>query len=341
MPGLNLVTCGTPLLKSPSDIAEFSPALGLASPHIQTVLSSAGIRATAVRRGFARLRKLSSDLIVPCGGGVRLLAHFTPGAPGSPLAVLIHGWEGSSESVYLLSATRQFHGAGYSVLRLNLRDHGPSHHLNEDLFHSCRLQEVIDAVAWAQARYQPSRLLLGGFSLGGNFALRVAALAANNGIDVFRVLAVCPVLDPAETMHALDTGWFIYRQYFLSKWRNSLMKKMSAFPDLYDFTELQRFATLTEMTEYFVVQHTEYPDLYNYLHEYSLVRGRLENLTVDSRVLLAADDPIIPVSGLKKLNNNDYLKLSVSRFGGHCGYLENYPFKSWVDRWLLHAACLP
>ena len=338
---MDLVACGTPLLKNPSDIAEFSPALGLANPHIQAVLSSAGIRAGVVRRRFAGLRNLSTDLIVPCGDGVRLLAHFTPCAPGSPLVILIHGWEGSAESVYLLSATRQFHAAGYSVLRLNLRDHGPSHHLNEDMFHSCRLQEVIDAVAWAQARYQPSRLLLGGFSLGGNFALRVAALAANHGIDVFRVLAVCPVLDPAETMHALDTGWFVYRRYFLNKWRNSLMKKMSAFPDRYDFSQLQSFATLTEMTEHFVVHHTGYPDLYNYLHDYSLIRGRLENLNVDSRVLLAADDPIIPVSGLSRLQTTDCFKVDVSRLGGHCGYLENYRLTSWVNRWLLHAACAP
>jgi predicted alpha/beta-fold hydrolase len=294
-----------------------------------------------VRQHFAPLRPLTRDVLVPCGGGVRLLAHYTAAAPAAPLIILIHGWEGSAESVYLLAATQQFHAAGYSVLRLNLRDHGASHHLNEDLFHSCRLQEVVDAVGWAAAHYRPDRLLVGGFSLGGNFALRVAAVAPENGIKLDRVLAVCPVLDPTEAMDALDSGWFVYRWYFLQKWRASLMKKMAAFPEVYDFSKLRSFSTLTEMTEHFVVNHTEYATLHDYLNGYSLLHGRLAKLEVDSRVLLAADDPIIPVAGLHALDGIPALHAEVVRYGGHCGFLESWRLESWVNDWLLRAASAP
>ncbi len=319
----------------------FSPARGLHNPHVQSVLSSTGIRRRQVLHSFAPLRGITEDLIVPCTDGVQLLAHYTPAIPGGPLVFLIHGWEGSAESIYLLSAAAAFHAAGYSVVRLNLRDHGDSHHLNEDLFHSCRLQEVLDAVVWVQQRFRPSQLLLGGFSLGGNFAVRVAAAADDAGLTIDRVLAVCPVLDPAVTMNALDTGWFVYRRYFIHKWRNSLMKKMQAFPDTYDFKTLRSFTGLTDMTAYFVDQYTDYPDVYTYLGGYALTGDRLAHLNVDTRMLLADDDPVIPLSSLDEVATSDALRIRRTKFGGHCGYLSNWKLDSWVNDWLLQEAQSP
>ena len=92
--------------------------------------------------------------------------------------MLLHGWEGSADSLYVLSLAQQLFEQGFSVVRLNLRDHGETHHLNRELFHSCRLPEVVGAVGGAAALYLGGRpLQLVGFSLGGNFMLRVAAQA--------------------------------------------------------------------------------------------------------------------------------------------------------------------
>src|SRR3546814_20301453 len=63
--------------------------------------------------------------------------------------------------------------AGYSVFRLNLRDHGGSHHLNRDFFHSARINEVLGTIKAVQAFDTATPLYVIGFSLGGNFALRV------------------------------------------------------------------------------------------------------------------------------------------------------------------------
>ena len=61
--------------------------------------------------------------------------------PAQRLAVLLHGWEGSAASLYILSLAQRLFDHGYEVLRLNLRDHGDTYHLNRELFHSCRLPE--------------------------------------------------------------------------------------------------------------------------------------------------------------------------------------------------------
>ena len=111
------------------------------------------------------LRQASRERIVDCGDGVRLLALVaTPGrrraaARPTRLAVLLHGWEGSANSLYLLSLGQQLFDAGYDVARLNLRDHGDSHHLNSELFHSCRIAEVVGAVRELQRQHPGKRLV--------------------------------------------------------------------------------------------------------------------------------------------------------------------------------------
>ena len=95
--------------------------------------------------------------MLDCGEGVRLSAlHANQEASNGPaaarLVVLLHGWEGSANSLYVLSLGQYLFDRGYDVLRLNLRDHGDSHHLNEGIFHSCRIAEVVGAVRCIQDR---------------------------------------------------------------------------------------------------------------------------------------------------------------------------------------------
>ena len=128
--------------------------------------------------------------VLDCGDGVRLLAHHATQAAARAasrpraLAVLLHGWEGSASSLYVLSLGQYLLDRGFDVVRLNLRDHGDSHHLNPEIFHSCRIAEVVGAVQRLQALHPGQALHLAGFSLGGNFCLRVAARAAAAGLDL-------------------------------------------------------------------------------------------------------------------------------------------------------------
>jgi hypothetical protein len=224
--------------------------------------------------------------------------------------------------------------AGHAVFRLNLRDHGPSHHLNEGLFHSCRLPEVAQAVEWIRHRYRPETFTLTGFSLGGNFALRVAA-APERQVEIDQVVAICPVLNPATTMRALDAGWVIYRQFFIRKWRDSLLKKMRCFPDVYRFSDLARFSSLEAMTDHFVRNHTEYDDLATYLKGYALTGDRLAGLRVPSLMLLADDDPVIPVHDIGEIHLSPALRVIRSLHGGHCGFIEGIRTQSWLDNFIV------
>lgn len=319
----------------------FAPPAWLRNPHLQSILPSLTIRRQAVFRRALGLLGASRPQLVDCGDGVRLHGYFAPQPDGAPradaarpreLVLMLHGWEGSAESLYVLSAGQYLYDRGFDVFRLNLRDHGATHHLNPELFHSCRIAEVVGAVRAVQALHPDRALSLVGYSLGGNFALRVAARAPAAGIRLKQVVAVCPVLDPEHTLESLEHGLWIYRNYFVLKWRKSLVKKHRAWPDLYDLDELTSHSDLTRMTEHLILKFSEYPDLPSYLRGYAIVGDVLRDLRVPARIITSLDDPIIPSSDLARLAPSPNLRISVTEHGGHCGYLEGLLGESWADR---------
>jgi len=316
---------------------EFRPPAWIANRHLQSILPSLPFRRPAIERRAMAVRAASRPLVLDSGDGVRLLGLHAAPADGVPvatprLAVLLHGWEGSADSLYLLSLAQLLHERGFDVVRLNLRDHGGTHALNRELFHSCRLPEVVGAVARLQALFPRHRLSLAGFSLGGNFCLRVGARAGEAGLRIARIVAVCPVIDPATTLQALEHGPAVYHQYFLYKWRRSLRLKQEAWPGVYDFDAMIGDTSLRSMTERMVLKHTDYPDLASYLSGYAVTGGVLESLAAPTALITAADDPMILERDLGRLARPASLELTVTPRGGHCGYMDALRGPSWIDR---------
>ena len=310
----------------------FEPPRLLAHRHLQSIVSQAPWRRRRVLAGARRLLATAVAEIVDCGDGVRLQGFLSTPEQARGTVVLLHGWEGSADSNYILSAGSALLAAGHAVFRLNLRDHGDTKALNEGLFHSCRIDEVFNAVARVRDRHAAGRFAIVGHSLGGNFALRIAARAARAGLAVDRVFAVCPVLKPKSTMQALDHGVWFYRHYFLARWRRSLVEKAAAFPELYRFGDLRRFATLSATTEYFVENYTEFDSLDQYLEGYAVTGPALASVAVPTRILLAADDPVIPVDDLDAIAKPQALEITLQPRGGHCGFIDSLTGQSWIDR---------
>jgi uncharacterized protein len=314
----------------------FRAPIGLQHRHVQSLLAGWPLRRLLVRRHAAAMLRTARPEILDCGDGIRLLGLYSAVAGASRgLAILLHGWEGSAEASYVLSVGARLHDAGFEVFRLNFRDHGETHALNRELFHSCRIDEVVQATRSAMAAHPAEKTFLIGHSLGGNFAMRVAVRAPAAGLDLTKVVAICPVLRPQSTMHALESGLWVYRDYFLWRWRRSLLAKAACFPDLYDFGDLRRFPTLTATTEFFVRRYTPFPDLDAYLQGYAVTGDALAGLTIPTRLIAAADDPVIPIVDLDDLARPAALKIEVFPRGGHCAFLESYRLRSWLDRAVL------
>ncbi|KAA9131057.1 alpha/beta fold hydrolase [Marinihelvus fidelis] len=271
-------------------------------------------------------------LMLDGGDGVRLVGHLSrPSSNPLGTVVFFHGWEGSSRSNYVMSAGARLFEAGFQVLRFNFRDHGDTHELNPGIFHSCRLSEVIHALADFQDREAVTEWSLAGYSLGGNFALRVARRGPAQGLRLDRVFSVCPVIDPHSALSAMESGPKFYNDYYIRKWARSVRIKQRLFPDLYDYEEWFELEGLRARTEWFATRYYDFGSLDDYLEGYSVAGDRLVGLDVPTVLLTSEDDPVIPAADARALPDIDALDVQVTRYGGHCGYLKNWRLESWAE----------
>ena len=316
--------------------SRFNPPPILRNAHVQTLISSTPLRSWPLKRRTRKLQASAQDVVLQCSDGIRLHGLYNPhNSPTRGLAILLHGWEGDAESSYQLSNAYSLHQAGFDVFRLHLRDHGPSHALNPELYNSTRLQEVIDAVREVQRLYPHDKTFLAGHSLGGNFALRLAASAPAQGIQLDKVVAVCPVLDPWRTMQEIEDGSQIYHRYFVHRWKRSLKIKLEHFPELGYGDSLLEMQSLTDMNEYFVPNYTGYDSSRSYYDAYALTGDTLANLEIPSHIILSQDDPMIPCDDLERVARTQALSIETPRYGGHCGFLLNWRLEGWIDQRLL------
>lgn len=316
--------------------ATYTPPWWLRSPHLQTMLGSSPWRRRRGAELLAATGAITSEHLVDGGDGVRLhgLHSAVPGAAPRGLALLLHGWEGSAESSYMRLTAAQFLRRGFAVFRLNFRDHGDSHHLNEALFHSNRIDEVVHAACDIAARFGPRPLVAAGYSLGGNFALRLALRAPAAGLPLTRVAAVCPVLDPAVTMTQMERGWHLYLRHFEHKWRESLLRKRALFPQQHALDERTLKLGMRELTQWLVQRHTDFGSLDAYFDGYSIAGDRLAALRVPADILMASDDPVIPLAEFDALRLPASARLEIARHGGHCGFLLNARMDGFAEAWV-------
>ncbi|RXR05896.1 YheT family hydrolase [Pseudoxanthomonas composti] len=318
--------------------SDYCPPRWLRNAHLQSILSSSELRR---RRGLQRLQALGAvhrEHIFDGGDGVRLQGWHSqvPGMAVQGLAILLHGWEGSTESSYMRMTCASLLEAGYEVVRLNFRDHGQTHHLNEDIFHSCRLAEVLYACVDVAGTFPHRPLVLAGYSLGGNFALRVALNAQVVGLPLQRVAAVCPVMDPMATLLGMEQGLPLYHWYFQRKWRRSLERKRALFPERHVYDDSVLALNVREMTRWMVEHETEYGTLDAYLDGYSIAGDRLAALSVPAHILMAQDDPVIPFEHFRHWQLPECAQLEIARWGGHCGFIENAQCDGFGERWVTH-----
>jgi len=245
---------------------------------------------------------------------------------------MIHGWEGSAQSLYMLDAGSYLWQQGYSVVRLNLRDHGDTHHLNEELFHSARLNEVAEVVAQITHAWPHDNAYLVGFSLGANFSLRISTHAEQYGIKLNRVIAVCPPINPSNTMNTLNTGAAIYEKYFVKKWKRSLVKKALLHSHYNYLNILKPMKSLDEMNDYFINTYTQYPSLQEYFKAYTLPVDLGQKAQLNTLIIAAEDDPVCPVADVRALTAGPKLSLDLQPYGGHCGFIQSARLQSWAPK---------
>lgn len=241
-----------------------------------------------------------------------------------PTVVLVHGLEGCSESHYMLGIAAKAWRAGLNVIRLNQRNCGGTEHLSSTLYHSGLSGDLASVIAELWRRDGLACIWVVGYSMGGNLALKMAG-EATTSVPVLRgIVAVCPNLDPAACVEALErpANWF-YQQYFLRRLKGRLRRKARLFPDKYDPSSLPGIRTLREFDEAYTAPDGGFASAEDY-YDRAAARHVLADIHVPTLILTAQDDPFIPYPMFQHpaIHANPWIRLCAPAHGGHCGFLQ-------------------
>ncbi|TGK34500.1 alpha/beta fold hydrolase [Leptospira gomenensis] len=279
----------------------------------------------------------AETMILHSGKNVKLAGSFSSqkDKKSKGLLILLHGWEGSINSTYILRTSEYFFRNGYNIFRLNYRDHGDTHHLNPEPFNGSLIEETYEAVRQASLLSEkgvPTFVI--GFSLGGNFCLRIARRHSSTEKKLHQLkhcIAISPAIHPKDATTLMDNK-FIIGRYFLKKWKQSIEKKRIHFPTLVPYERILKEKSVMKMTEKFIETADEFENLDQYFGTYTLGEKELSEILIPTTILTSKDDPIIRGETFSLLHPNRNVRISIQSFGGHNGFLENWQGNCWYFR---------
>jgi uncharacterized protein len=236
--------------------------------------------------------------------------------PAIPTLVLMHGLEGDAVRPYLLRTARKAVAAGFRAARLNMRCCGDGERLSKKFYHGAQSEVIAATAKWIKASFPQSPIGLLGFSLGGNLALRAAAVEEIP--DLLGTVAICPPVDAhrsAQTLNNWENRHYHYRFVSSMVARVQRLQKRTAIPNHLPFSKRM---TLMEFDSLFTVPHGGFQNLRHYYDTCS-TRGLLEEIETPWLIIAARDDPMVPFVSFKGMENHP--NMIAPAHGGHLGFV--------------------
>jgi predicted alpha/beta-fold hydrolase len=212
---------------------------------------------------------------------------------------------------------------GFNVILLNQRNCGGTEALTQSLYHS-GLTEDANHVITEIAAEGIDRVVVAGYSLGGNLALKLAGDHGDKAPPALRgVCAVSPVLELAECVRALERRQnVIYHWNFVRGLKARMRRKGLTHPGRFPLDRLDSVHSVRQFDEVFTAPCFGFQGADDYYYRASAMRV-IDRIRVPALVITSKDDPFVPVGPFldPRLASNPSIKVIVTRHGGHCGFV--------------------
>jgi predicted alpha/beta-fold hydrolase len=250
--------------------------------------------------------------------------HWRTDRASAPALLALHGLEGSSQAHYMRGLADKAWAAGFNVVLLNQRNCGGTEHLGPGLYHSGLTGDAAHVLSELTERDGIERVVVAGYSLGGNLALKLAGDYGDAPPRQLRgVCAVSPVIELAQCVDALERRQnVVYQWNFVRGLKGRMRRKAACQPERYSVEPLSRIRTVRQFDEVYTAPHFGFRDAADYYHRASAMRV-IDRIRVPSLIITAEDDPFVPATPFRdaRVSGNSHLRVMVTRHGGHCGFI--------------------
>jgi predicted alpha/beta-fold hydrolase len=300
-------------------MTHYAPKKGLTNGHLMTLY------AWAKPRHFPRLPTPAERLFdVATGTQVLAHCHWQPDRAARPTVLALHGLEGSSGAHYMRGLADKAFAAGFNVVLLNQRNCGGTERLASGLYHSGLTDDADYVIRELAAVDRTDRIVVAGYSLGGNLALKLAGdYGGAPPAQLKGICAVSPVIELNECVNALERRQnIVYQWNFVRGLKGRMRRKASHDPDRFSLEPLGRIHTVRQFDEVYTAPHFGFLNALDYYHRASAMRV-IERVRVPGLIVTAEDDPFVPTAAFRdpKVTGNPHLQVIVTRHGGHCAFV--------------------
>jgi uncharacterized protein len=266
------------------------------------------------------------DVEPPDDGLARVLAHcfWQIEHRSAPALVGLHGLEGSSSAHYMRGLADKAWAAGFSVILLNQRNCGGTEHLSAGLYHSGLTNDPRRVVEELIALDRLSAIVVAGYSLGGNLALKLAGEYGDTPPPALKgVAAISPVVELEACVRALERREnVLYQWNFVRNLKARMRRKARAWPGRFDSGRLGGVRTVRAFDDAYTAPFWGFRDAEDYYHRASALRVAAR-IGIPALVVTAEDDPFVPTAPFRDpaLAANPHVRVIVTRHGGHCAFV--------------------
>lgn len=256
----------------------------------------------------------------------------------APIAVVLHGLEGSSRALPAQQAFRALAAQGIRPLGLNFRSCSGEPNRTARFYHAGDTADLAFVLDLLIARYPQVRIGIVGYSLGGNVLLkylgeRGEALRGRVGAAA----AFSVPFDLVAGARKLERGVGpLYASVFLRSLRPKYQAREAELAQRCDDARARSARSLWVFDDAVTAPLHGFRDAEEY-YTTSSSAGFLSHIRVPTLLLHAVDDPFLPRESIPRqvVAENPYLTAAFTRRGGHVGFVSGarpWAPKFWAER---------
>lgn len=295
-------------------MSPYKPPFYLFNSHLQTIIPSLFRKVKNIQFERERIQTADKDFLD--------LDWHRPGT-SETLLIVSHGLEGDSQRTYVKGLIKAFGSRGCHGLAWNFRGCSGEPNLLERFYHSGATEDLEEVILHARSLGQYKKIILAGFSLGGNLTLKyLGERGALLHKEIWKATAFSvPLhLSSSSTKISQRSNW-IYNKRFLNRLGEKILLKAAKMPGKFNTDALKEIRTLREFDETYTapLHGFESAEAY-YTHCSSL--QYLKDIRIPTLILNAKNDPFL--SDLcypqKEMEDHPFVTFEAPEQGGHVGF---------------------
>jgi len=230
------------------------------------------------------------------------------------VAILVHGLEGDAYRPYMLGMAHAMHSVHLDTVNVNLRGCSGAANRLLKTYHSGSTDDLQSVIEYVQTNFEYKKIVLIGFSLGGNIVLKYTGDHGAVGIST-----PCDLTSCANAIKERKNFLYMYR--FMHNLREKIDLKKDMLPPDMDYDQLKGAKNFHEFDHWFTAKANGFDSAAHYWETCSSKPG-LSKVAIPTLLINAQDDTFLGKECYPSeiAEEHDLFYMMAPKYGGHVGF---------------------